>query len=92
MIPSGGLTPSKGRIWFNGHSETYYSQKVLPGGGLAIPGRHIASDGTIRDKDNYIVVASDDYPKGTVVQTSLGAGKVYDTGSGKGNIDLYTDW
>lgn len=92
MIPSGGLTPSKGRIWFNGHSETYYSQKVLPGGGLAIPGRHIASDGTIRDKDNYIVVASDDYPKGTVVQTSLGAGKVYDSGSGKGNIDLYTDW
>jgi peptidoglycan hydrolase CwlO-like protein len=92
VIPSGGLTPSKGRIWFNGHSETYYSQKVLPGGGLAIPGRHIASDGTIRDRDNYIVVASDDYPKGTVVQTSLGAGKVYDTGSGKGNIDLYTDW
>lgn len=92
VIPSGGLTPSKGRIWFNGHSETYYSQKVLPGGGLNIPGRHIASDGTIRDKDNYIVVASDDYPKGTVVQTSLGAGKVYDTGSGKGNIDLYTDW
>ena len=92
VIPSGGLTPSKGRIWFNGHSETYYSQKVLPGGGLAIPGRHIASDGTIRDRDNYIVVASDDYPKGTVVQTSLGAGKVYDSGSGKGNIDLYTDW
>ena len=92
VIPSGGLTPSKGRIWFNGHSETYYSQKVLPGGGLAIPGRHIASDGTIRDKDNYIVVESDDYPKGTVVQTSLGAGKVYDSGSGKGNIDLYTDW
>ena len=92
VIPSGGLTPDKGRIWFNGHSETYYSQKVLPGGGLNIPGRHVASDGTIRDKDNYIVVASDDYPKGTVVQTSLGAGKVYDTGSGKGNIDLYTDW
>lgn len=92
VIPSGGLTPSKGRIWYNGHSETYYSQKVLPGGGLNIPGRHIASDGTIRDRDNYIVVASDDYPKGTIVQTSLGTGKVYDTGSGKGNIDLYTDW
>ena len=92
VIPSGGLTPSKGRIWYNGHTETYYSQKVLPGGGLAIPGRHIASDGTIRDADGYIVLASDDYPKGTVVETSLGAGKVYDTGSGSGNIDLYTDW
>lgn len=91
-IPSGGLTPEKGRITFNGHTETYYSQKVLPGGGLNIPGRHIASDGTIRDGDGYIVLASDDYPKGTIVQTSLGAGKVYDSGSGKGNIDLYTDW
>ena len=88
VIPSGGLTPSKGRIWYNGHTETYYSQKVLPGGGLAIPGRHIASDGTIRDADGYIVLASDDYPRGTVVETSLGAGKVYDTGSGSGNIDL----
>lgn len=92
VIPSGGLTPSKGRIWYNGHTETYYSQKVLPGGGLAIPGRHIASDGTIRDADGYIVLASDDYPRGTVVETSLGAGKVYGTGSGSGNIDLYTDW
>ena len=92
VIPSGGLTPSKGRIWYNGHTETYYSQKVLPGGGLAIPGRHIASDGTIRDADGYIVLASDDYPRGTAVETSLGAGKVYDTGSGSGNIDLYTDW
>lgn len=92
VIPSGGLTPSKGRIWYNGHTETYYSQEVLPGGGLAIPGRHIASDGTIRDADGYIVLASDDYPRGTVVETSLGAGKVYDTGSGSGNIDLYTDW
>lgn len=92
VIPSGGLTPSKGRIWYNGHTETYYSQKVLPGGGLAIPGRHIASDGTIRDADGYIVLASDDYPRGTVVETSLGARKVYDTGSGSGNIDLYTDW
>lgn len=92
VIPSGGLTPSKGRIWYNGHTETYYSQKVLPGGGLAIPGRHIASDGTIRDADGYIVLASDDYPRGTVVETSLGAGKVYDTESGSGNIDLYTDW
>lgn len=92
VIPPGGLIPSKGRIWYNGHTETYYSQKVLPGGGLAIPGRHIASDGTIRDADGYIVLASDDYPRGTVVETSLGAGKVYDTGSGSGNIDLYTDW
>lgn len=91
-IPASGLTPMKGRIWFNGHTETYYSQRVLPGGGLNIPGRHVAGDGTVRDGSNYIVVASDDYAKGTVVQTSLGTGKVYDCGSGRGNIDLYTDW
>lgn len=93
-MPSGNgvLTKKKGVNYFNGHRETYYSQKVLPGGGLKIPGRHVASDGTIRDADGYICVASSDYPKGTVVQTSLGAGKVYDTGCASGTIDLYTDW
>ena len=92
--PSGDgvLTPEKGVVYFNGHRETYYSQKVLPGHGLNIPGRHVASDGTIRDKDGYICVASSDYPKGTVVQTSLGPGKVYDTGCPSGTIDIYTDW
>lgn len=87
------LTKSAGRITFNGHQETWYSQKVLPGGGLNIPGRHVASDGTIRDKDNYIVVASDSLPKGSTVLTSLGMGKVYDTGVGNSyTIDIYTNW
>ncbi len=94
QMPSGSgvLTKYKGVNYFNGHKETYYSQRVLPGGGLNIPGRHVAEDGTIRDENGYICVASSDYPKGTVVQTSLGAGKVYDTGCAKGTIDLYTDW
>ena len=43
-------------------------------------------------KDGDICVASSDHPKGTVVQTSLGAGKVYDTGCPSGTIDIYTDW
>jgi peptidoglycan hydrolase CwlO-like protein len=94
IIPDSGgvLTPEKGVVYFNGHRETYYSQKVLPGHGLNIPGRHVASDGTIRDKDGYICVASSDHPKGTVVLTSLGPGKVYDTGCPSGTIDIYTDW
>lgn len=94
QYPSGNgvLTPEKGVNYFNGHRETYYSQKVLPGHGLNIPGRHVASDGTIRDKDGYICVASSDYPKGTVVETSLGMGKVYDSGCASGTIDIYTDW
>lgn len=86
------LTKSKGVNYFNGHKETYYSQKVLPGGGLKIPGRHVASDGTIRDGDNYICVASSDYKKGTIVETSLGTGKVYDCGCANGTIDIYTNW
>lgn len=91
---SGGpkLTKSAGKIIFNGHIETWYSQRVLPGGGLNIPGRHVASDGTIRDKDNYICVASDTLPKGSTILTSLGMGKVYDTGVGHSGIDIYTDW
>lgn len=89
---TGVLTKSKGVNYFNGHKETWYSQKVLPGGGLKIPGRHVAADGTIRDENDYICVASSDYPKGTIVETSLGTGKVYDTGCASGIIDIYTDW
>ena len=89
---NGVLTKSKGVNYFNGHKETWYSQKVLPGGGLKIPGRHVAKDGTIRDKDNYICVASSDYAKGTIVETSLGTGKVYDCGCASGTIDIYTNW
>ena len=87
------LTKKKGRVKYNGHTETWYSQKKLPGNGLKIPGRHVdENDETIRDGDDYICVSSDDYPEGTIVDTSLGTGKVYDTGSGKGNIDIYTNW
>ncbi|MDD3402224.1 MAG: hypothetical protein PHQ72_02550 [Hespellia sp.] len=88
----GALTPDKGVVYFNGHRETYYSQRVLPGTGLNIPGRHVAADGTIRDRDNYICVASSDLAKGTLVETSLGMGKVYDSGCASGTIDIYTDW
>lgn len=86
------LTKAKGKVKFEGHTETWYSQKKLPGTGLKIPGRYVASDGTVRDENDYICVSSDDYGKGTVVNTSLGKGKVYDCGSGKGNIDIYTNW
>ena len=88
------LTPSKGVVNFNGHKETYYSQRVLPGTGLNIPGRHVADDGTVRDGDGYIVVASDlSYlSRGSVILTSLGPAKVYDTGCAYGTIDIYVNW
>ncbi len=88
------LTKSKGALYFNGHRETYYSERVLPGTGLNIPGRHVAEDGTVRDGDGYICVASDlSYlPKGAVLITSLGPAKVYDTGCAYGTIDIYVNW
>ena len=88
------LTKSRGALYYNGHKETYYSEKVLPGSGLAIPGRHVADDGTIRDEDGYICVAADwSYmPKGSVLVTSLGPAKVYDTGCSYGTIDIYVSW
>lgn len=89
---SGVLNPVDGINYYNGVRESYYYQKVLPGGGLSIPGRHVASDGTIRDADGYIVVASDNQAKGSTGQSSLGAYKVYDTGVGHSGIDVYTNW
>lgn len=87
------LTKSGGVYYYNGRKETWYSQRVLPGGGLDIPGRHVnAEDGTVRDEDGYICVAASDLPKGTVVETSLGTGKVYDTGCAPGTTDIYVDW
>ena len=88
------LNPYIGVVYYNGHKETYYSQQVLPGGGLDIPGRHVAADGTIRDGDGYICVAADwSYlPYGSIVETSLGTGKVYDTGCAYGTVDIYTNW
>lgn len=83
------LTKSKGVNYFNGHRETWYSQKVLPGKGLRIPGRHVDSRGLVCDGDGYICVASSDYPKGTIIETSLGTGKVYDSGCASGTIDIY---
>lgn len=89
---TGVLTKSKGVNYFNGHRETWYSQKVLPGKGLKIPGRHVDSRGLVCDGNGYICVASSDYPKGTIVETSLGIGKVYDSGCASGTIDIYTNW
>lgn len=91
---TGGLTKRRGAINFNGHRETYYSEKVLPGTGLRIPGRHVADDGTIRDENGYICVAADPgfLPKGTVLITSLGPAKVYDCGCAYGTVDIYVSW
>ncbi len=91
---TGVLNPYTGVVYYNGHRETYYSQQVLPGGGLNIPGRYVAEDGTIRDENGYICVAADPsyLSYGSTVETSLGTGKVYDSGCDYGTIDIYTNW
>lgn len=78
-----------GVVRWNGLKFTYYSQSVLPGGGLRIPGRHINADGYVADGDGYIVLAND-APLGTVIDTPFGyKGKVYDRGTVGNHFDVY---
>lgn len=83
-----------GRIWWGDWSWTYYSEKVLPGYGLHIPGRYTDSHGYVRDEDGYLCLASDVLDKGTIVDTPFGSlGKVYDCGCGNDyTVDVYVGW
>ena len=82
-----------GVIKWGGWSWTWYSQRVLPGPGLHIPGRHVGPNGYIMDKNNRICLASSTLAKGTVVKTPFGAeGCVYDSGCPKNVLDVYVDW
>lgn len=101
---TGGLTKSKG-VFFstdsNGalHRETYYDLPMSVvmgncGGGIY----SVRPDGAKVDKDGYILIAASlsRYPRCSIVETSLGAGKVYDTGGFTAKhpdgFDLATDW
>ena len=78
----------------DGTRYTWYSQRVLSGGGLTelnANGRHVEG-GYVVDGDGYIAVASSDYEKGTVLDTPFGEAKVYDTGCASGTVDVYTDF
>ena len=81
-----------GRVQYGEYTYTWYSQRVLPGGDLNIPGRHLNEHGLVADENEYVVLASDDFFKGAVLNTPIGIkGKVYDAGSGVGNLDIYCD-
>lgn len=72
-----------------GYRFTFYSQQVLPGPGLEIPGRHVNAGGYVSDEDGYIVLAGD-HPKGTVFETPFGnPGKIYDRGTFGNHLDVY---
>ena len=74
----------------NGTSYTYYNHD-LGWGALDIPGENFDADGVSHDGDGYIVVAADGHAKGEVIDTPYGQAKVYDSGSGYGNVDIYTN-
>ena len=84
-----------GVINWGGYRWTYYSELILPGGGLNIPGRHTTSDGYVCDGDGYVVLAADlsMLPRYSIVDTPFGyTGKIYDTGCAYGTLDVYVGW
>lgn len=99
------LTKSKGAQVYvdsNGvaHRETYYDLPMAVtmhtcGAGNTYT---IRSDGAKVDQDGYVLIAANlaAYPRCTVVDTSMGPGKVYDTGGFAARypygFDLATDW
>lgn len=82
------------------HRETYYNLNMNVVIGACGPGNsvNIRADGAKVDKDGYILVAAHlgNYPRCSVVETSMGLGKVYDTGGFAKNhphgFDLATNW
>lgn len=93
---AGHFTDSKGVV----HRETYYDlpmarvMQSCGGGGVYT----VRADGAKIDKDGYVIIAAHlgNYPRCSVVETSLGPGKVYDTGGFTARhphgFDLATDW
>ncbi len=78
-----------GAVEWGGYKFTYYSQQVLPGQGLEVPGRHVNEDGYVSDGDGFIVLAGS-APKGTVFPTPFGyQGKIYDRGTVGNHLDVY---
>lgn len=89
------FTDSKGIV----HRETYYDLPMSSVMGACGGGNYtIRVDGAKIDKDGYILVAANlsRYPRCSIVETSMGPGKVYDTGGFAARypdgFDLATDW
>lgn len=82
-----------GVLYWGGWRWTWYSEQILPGYGLNIPGRYTDGDGFVCDGDGYICLASSSLSKGTIVDTPFDrAGKVYDCGCASNVLDVYVNW
>lgn len=98
------LTKSKGAQQYTDsrgitHRETYYDLNMNSVMGFCGGGTYtVRADGAKVDKDGYILIAANlsNYPRCSVVETSMGPGKVYDTGGfavrHPHGFDLATDW
>lgn len=102
------LTASMGRNRYtakdlNGNhvdrQETYYDLNMAGVMGFCgKSGYSVRDDGVKVDDEGYIIVAADlsRYPRCSIVETSLGLGKVYDTGTfatvNHEQFDIATDW
>lgn len=93
-VTSNRITKKNGVVRYNGHRETWYSTREAAGKTTArsIPGKHTAQDGTIRDENGFVCVASSDLAFYSTLLTTAGPAKVYDTGCSSGTIDIYTNW
>jgi hypothetical protein len=91
---TGAYFKKAGVIWWHDKKYTYYSQRVLPGYGLKIPGRHLDKQGFVCDKNEYIVLGSNTGNRNKIIATPFGKfGKVYDAGYvGTYWFDCYTNW
>lgn len=105
VVIGNGLTKSKGVFMFTDssgvtHRETYYD---LPMGAVmrncGMGGYYtVREDGVKVDRDGYVIIAANlaNYPRCSVVETSVGAAKVYDTGGFAAyhphGYDIATDW
>lgn len=82
----------QGIINWGGYRFSYYSERVLPGPGLNIPGRHTA-DGFVRDENGYLVLAANNFPKGSIHPTPFGMPGIvrdYCAGCWSNQLDVYT--
>lgn len=83
-----------GELYDDEWRYTWYSENVLPGGGLDIPGRHVDGEGYVVDSEERLVAASEDIPYGTKINVPFGSGVavVRDCGCPSGTIDIYVSW
>lgn len=87
---SDGFMQEGVRAGVDSDTETWYSSQVAYHEDTAQ--WSVDDEGYYRTDDGYYVIASDDYEKGTVINTSKGEARVLDSGTDSGNVDFYVNW